>query len=234
MKAWEQLPEESSQAYRAARAYFEMGSGRTIAGVQEQLKGPSEAPVRPPVGPRKAPGTLKRWAKQFRWKERAQAFDQNLDAVGDRAREAERANQATVLEQRRAAVAEVEWRISQNLWLRLDEMLQFPIGEATTETRVSEDGRTTTVIHHHPTTNWRPRDVAALARAASDLQRLSAGLPTRAVVPSHSPDATPPVDQAQADADNRVPPDLVSDWLDLAAGKALRHQGLDDAQPEDY
>ena len=139
-----------------------------------------------------------------------------------------------MLEQRRAAVAEVEWKVSQSLWLRLDEMLRFPIGETTIETKVSEDGHTTTVIHHHPTTNWRPRDVAALARAASDLKRLAAGMPTRiAVQGNQNPDAPPPVDQTQADADNRVPPDLAADWLDLAAGKALDHQGLRDAQPDD-
>ena len=232
MKPWEQLPGESSQAYRAARVYFEMGPERSLSGVARALRG---GPKEDRSGTGKVSGTMRSWSAKYRWVERAQAYDQNLDAVGDRAREQERASQAAVLEQRRAQVAETEWKLSQALWLRIGQMLQHHPAQVTTQTTVSEDGRTTTIVHHHPNPNWRPRDVAALARAASDLQRLAAGMPTRAVVPSHqNSDAAPPVDQLQADADNRVPPDLAADWLDLAAGKALGHQGLAGARPADY
>lgn len=231
MKAWEQQPGETSQAYRAARIYFDLGPGRTLLLTTQKVATASESPRRPTKAPRSPSGSIKGWAKQWRWAKRAQAFDQTLDSAGDQARIAERENQATVQERRRAQVIEDGWIAAQQTKVKAIQMLHGPLYETTTETTRSPDGTTVTVVTQIPT-NWRIRDAAVLLRLASDLERLSLGMPTRVEVPRSTPEA-PPVDQAQADLDNgRVPQHLADAWLDMAAKEALDYQGYSGAQPE--
>ena len=231
MRPWERQDGESASAYRAARAFFEQGADRSLAAVTRAI-GPAQGGE---AGDRRgASGIVKAWAKRHRWRERAQAYDRNLHKIEDRAIATERADQATTLERRRAQVAETGWEVAQRLIARRREMLTWPLAVETSETTVSEDGRTTTIIIHRHPAGWRLRDAIGFLKLGMDLAYLSLGLPNRVAAPRYAPakaDA-PAVDQVAADADNgRVPQDLAADWLDLASRRALEHEGIADAQP---
>ena len=236
MKPWEQQPGESSQAFRAARVYFEAGPKRTLVGVQAILAGDQDhtgtGPEPDQNRTRKASSTLKGWSSKWNWVERAKAFDQRLDQVADQARETERVNQATILEQRRARIADDNWAIGQALRARGIEMIQWPIKESTSTATVSEDGRTVHQTIIQPT-NWRMRDAVGFLRLGTELACLAVGMPIRVQVPSSTTPETPPVDQVQADEDNgRVPPWGIEKWHEFMAAQALEHEGRADAQPD--
>ncbi len=234
MKPWEQLPNETPRGFNAFRAYLDLGPGRTLIAAQlaDDAKRKAEGKN---IGKRSANGmtsTVANWSAKNKWKERAKAYDASLHSAGDNARQEERARQATVLEERRAKVAETEWAISQSIYLKIGQALQFPIGKTTTETKVSPDGKTTTVINHQPA-EWRLRDLAVLAKVASELSRNAAGMMNHSGSGSNDP-AVPPVDQAKADADNnRMPEFGTVKWRQFMAEEANRNFGLAGPNPED-
>lgn len=58
---WERQEKESSKAFQAFCIYRDLGAGRTLAAVSEKL--------------RKSYDLIRRWSKNFNWKERADAWD---------------------------------------------------------------------------------------------------------------------------------------------------------------
>ena len=231
MRPWERQDDESAAAYRAARAFFELGADRSLAAVTRAI-GPAHEGE---AGDRRgASGIVKAWANRHCWRERAQAFDRNLHKIEDRAIATERADQATILERRRAQVAETGWEVAQRLIARCREMLTWPLAIETTETTVSEDGRTTTIIIHRHPARWRLRDALGFLKLGMDLAYLSLGLPNRVSAPRVSPAKveTSAVDQVAADADNgRIPPWAAAEWRELSARAALEQGEVADARP---
>ncbi len=64
---WERLQKESSAAFEAFQRYVGMGAGRSIAKVAQELS--------------KSETLLKRWSSQWKWQERARAWDDHLNAL---------------------------------------------------------------------------------------------------------------------------------------------------------
>lgn len=100
-EVWERLPGEPSRAYAAFCLYRDMGLSRTLDKVAAQFH--------PGSGRRKraATGRIQEWSRKWRWVERAQAWD---DEVDRRKREAQlkaieemndrQAREATILQQK--------------------------------------------------------------------------------------------------------------------------------------
>lgn len=65
---WDQLPEESSQAFRGFALYRDMGWDRSIGKVVKE-SGKSQA-------------LIYRWSTRYQWKERAQDWDVHQDQLG--------------------------------------------------------------------------------------------------------------------------------------------------------
>lgn len=73
---WEQQPGETPKAYQAFCVYRDMGTKRTLDGAhQERARSAPGAHQG-----KRADGTWKRWSSQYRWVERAIAYDQHLDS----------------------------------------------------------------------------------------------------------------------------------------------------------
>lgn len=85
LQPWEQQPGESSEAYAAFRAYRDLGPDRSILKAYAQLR--PKAGSRKAPAPANAPGSWKRWAQQWRWKERVEAYDRRMESVEQGARE---------------------------------------------------------------------------------------------------------------------------------------------------
>lgn len=64
-KPWERQKGESEKAYEAFAAYRDMGPERTVAAVVERLQ--------------KSRSLLDRWKERWDWKERARAYDNELE-----------------------------------------------------------------------------------------------------------------------------------------------------------
>lgn len=74
---WDRLPDESSNAYRAALTYFNLGSSRSLDMVADATVAGTK---RVGAGRVKAGGNLQRWSRTHRWGERAAAWDRHRDA----------------------------------------------------------------------------------------------------------------------------------------------------------
>jgi len=128
--AYERRKGETADAYEAARAYFELGAGRSLAGVSKKLS--------------KNVGLLKRWSVRWDWVNRAIAWDEVMDKARDEAVRKALSTEAV-------RVAE-EWATRENLVRqrmydlhvrglnKIDQMLGFPLATITTEVRKDPNG----------------------------------------------------------------------------------------------
>lgn len=78
---WERLGNESSKAFQAFCVYRDLGTGRNLNASYRAFKQSAEA-VR-------APGFWQEWSSEFRWVERASAYDDYMEAERRRVRESE-------------------------------------------------------------------------------------------------------------------------------------------------
>jgi hypothetical protein len=114
--------------------------------------------------PRRAPESWYKAAEKWDWDVRAQAWDKaQMDALRDQESDKWLARQ---LEAR-----EKEWTAAEALWQRIEEMMRFPLAAVS---RPNEAGGTTVI---NPT-KWSHRDIAAFAKAASDLARQATEMAT--------------------------------------------------------
>lgn len=162
VELWEQQAGESTKAHVAAQIYFRAGATRSLASVAQQLS--------------KSLPLIKRWSRNHHWVERAQAYDQHMAEVEQRALEEEARAQA---EQKAAEwiarldeLREKEWRAAQALIRRVETMLKFPI-EAQEIKHAA--GQQITIVMP---VKWRASDMAKLVLAASKLGRLATGAET--------------------------------------------------------
>lgn len=71
---------EPAKAFRAFTIYREQGASRSVDAVAKALRGTKEATNEPQNSkPGRAGGTLKGWARSWRWVERAAAWDAEMD-----------------------------------------------------------------------------------------------------------------------------------------------------------
>jgi hypothetical protein len=153
---FDRLPNESTQAYQAARTYFEMGEGRTSEAVGKKLG--------------KSTALMERWSAAHHWVDRAAEWDADQRARQRGAEDEALKQEAQKWAKRQLSLREERWRISQELKRKAEDMLKFPVIEKTVQ---GPDG--TTVVKP---AKWTFADAAKMAETGLKLEALSCGLPT--------------------------------------------------------
>jgi hypothetical protein len=189
-EVWGRMPGETDRSYEAFEIYREMGSGRTMEGVREEL-------VRR-HGVERRWTTLRQWKVEYRWDARAWAFDRVRDREKMKGEALARRKVAKETEERRlkqlARHEEESLGLARELKLKALKMLQWGLEETeTTRVETSEDGKTTVVHQTVMPAKWTMRDVPVFLKVGHDLERETLGLarspvPGRAGEPAISPD----------------------------------------------
>jgi hypothetical protein len=150
---------ETRRANDALRAYYLMGSGRSLDRLVEQFRVQfgTKPDIKPPSLRR---STLAEWSSKFDWQARV-----------DRAKELDDEAQLKQWEQRRQEWKQEEWDAARKLLDKVEQMLQFPVGETVSE---HPDG---SVVIVKPA-KWRAPDIARYLDTASKLARLAAEMET--------------------------------------------------------
>lgn len=161
---WERQEGETDKAFDAFTIYRNLPerSLAKAAKVRAEMQGKSRVDV----------GQLERWSRDNDWVARAGAWDDHIDQLARRKLEVD-------LVKRRADVREREWKASEALIRRAEEINALPVTQQVlTDTETSTDGKT--IINYYTIEPVRAaaRDVARLYDEASKLSRLSTGLET--------------------------------------------------------
>jgi hypothetical protein len=110
------------------------------------------------------PFFLKRWFKQYQWRERAMQYDIMQD------------RQVQVLwSRRRRDQREKEWELSTRLIAKAEAMLQFPLTRVSKEETLANGKTKITIIEP---AGWRLADIPRMLGVASKLARLASGMET--------------------------------------------------------
>jgi hypothetical protein len=163
-KPWERQEGESAEAFAAAEAYFVLGAGRSLAKVGQKWG--------------KSRSLLERWSQEWRWVERAEAYDRRMARVAQRARERALVEETEKWARRRDEIREREWRIA--------EAMQ-ELGEKILKDEGAFSG------------DYKLGDAVTLLRRASELARLAAEMPTRPPPRPPSGPPSPPVSRGASD-----------------------------------
>lgn len=151
-KSYHKLATETSKAFAAFTVYRDIGLNRTVGAVVRKL-GKSE-------------GLLYRWASVHNWKERAEAFDRD---VQNTEREAS-INAKIDWALRQQEIREKDFKLGALLREKAETMLNYPLVK-----RIRKDGEN--MIHIHPA-RWSLDGVSRMLEVSSKLQRLSANMAT--------------------------------------------------------
>ena len=117
-KIYEQWPEESSRAFAMFCRYRDAGPSRELRAVYRQAMGKPEAS--------QASGTWLKWARQWRWKERALAYDVELEAIRQTAQQTAVAKVAAEQAEKREITAQRVLEETANLaFSRITEVMQW-------------------------------------------------------------------------------------------------------------
>jgi hypothetical protein len=117
-KIYEQLPEEPSRAFEMFCRYRDAGPSRELRAVYRQATGKPAA--------RQASGTWLKWARQWRWKERALAYDVELEAIRQTAQQTAVAVVAKELAEKREITAQRGLEETANLaFSRVTDVVQW-------------------------------------------------------------------------------------------------------------
>jgi len=117
-KIYEQWPEEPSRAFAMFCRYRDAGPSRELRAVYRQATGKPEA--------RQASGTWLKWARQWRWKERALAYDADLEAIRQTAQQTAVAKVAAEQAEKREITAQRVLEETANLaFSRITEVMQW-------------------------------------------------------------------------------------------------------------
>lgn len=139
---------------RFVRHYLSKGSGRSVLGSYQDWRKETQRGETQSVA--------KAWdnaAARHEWAKRAEAYDADL-----------RAKDAVLWEQRRLELQQRDWDIAHKLTDKVLAMLNFPVSEQ----HIEQDGKSVTI---YPA-KWGARDMAQIAKTASEMARLAAGLAT--------------------------------------------------------
>ncbi len=169
---------ESRQAFHGFEHYRDLGSARSlVAAYNDHLircRGRQ-------CGAKRAPGSWSEWSINWRWVERAEAWDRHLDSV--RRAEMEAAERAEVEKWAsiRREIREKEVALGRALIAKAEEMLKHPITveRRITEQTVAADGHTIvqyiTIVEP---ARWNFSTIGKYAEFASKLIRLAAEMET--------------------------------------------------------
>lgn len=153
--AWDRQDAEPNMWYdRFVRHYLSKGSGRSVL--------ESYNLWREQAGKSRTTKTATAWqnnADKWHWKQRAEAYDAHL-----------REKDAAIWEQRRLELQQRDWDVAHKLTEKVMAMLNFPVSEQ----HIEQDGKSVTI---YPA-KWTQRDAAQIAKTASEMARLAAGLVT--------------------------------------------------------
>lgn len=149
--SWERQPGEPARWYERFTIYRRMGPRRSLLGAAKLYR------ARPLF---KLPGSWQQNAELWRWKQRAEEWDQA---------EAEREEQAW--QDRRRRHREDEYQVGQELLARARAMMEWPLERR--ETRTSEDGAT--VVNVTEPARWTARDITVFAETWSKLVQEAVG-----------------------------------------------------------
>lgn len=154
---WDQQPGESSLWFSRFETYLKMGVVRSFMGAHEKWlreQGKYNAAEKA----KQVPGQWQVKAKEFAWKNRAEAWDQE-----------ERRQQRAWEDQKLQELKKEELRLAFLLLEEGRKMLEWPLVEKT----ISEDGKT---IIFKPA-GWSKSTVERYLKAGSELARRSVGAP---------------------------------------------------------
>ncbi len=107
---WEQQPDESAQAYEAARLYFSLGADRSQEAVSQKLA--------------KSRQIISRWSIRWSWHDRADAYDRHLAGIEQARREQAVAAEAEKWAERRAAQRENDMALANGLTQMAAQLMQ--------------------------------------------------------------------------------------------------------------
>jgi hypothetical protein len=155
---WKRQAGESTLWFERFTLYRKQGTRRTLLGAVNAYKAKRSQRRTDDI-----PGAWRNAFAVFKWRERAQAWDDHQAAI-DEAR----------WEKRRREVRDVEWELSESLIEKARQMLQFPL--ATTERTQDDNGRQVTTIVKPA--RWTMRDAASVIKVSSELKRLASNMPT--------------------------------------------------------
>jgi len=160
MMPWLKMNGEPNIWYERFSIFRRMGHTRSIIGALNK-----ELATKGEEKQGSIPGAWSKASKRWKWKERAEAWDDHQRAV-DEARWLKR----------RDELKQKEWELSEKLIDKAQQMLQFPLAATTREDK-TVDGKVTSTTVVKPT-RWTMADAARILKTASELARMSADMPT--------------------------------------------------------
>lgn len=146
------LAGESARAHAAFLRFRDLGPGRSIVEAFRQTEGKP--------GAKQASGRWNAWSARYDWHGRAGAYDDHMERVRQRAREAEAARYAAEMERRRLQQIEDAWTDGEELRAKARTMLDWNL-----ETERTEGD---TVVRGPA--RWTMRDAALLLKLAAELK----------------------------------------------------------------
>jgi hypothetical protein len=167
---YERLPNESEQAYRAFLTYRDLGPDRTTTEAY-RLSGGQDGSKR---GARQTCGRWNKWARDYRWDERAKAWDDHLQAQRDEVAAAE----AREWEERRRRAFREAYDDAQLLKAKARDILKMPLVRKETEEQDEErdaKGNVRKVVKRVvlKPVNFRHRDAAAMIGMAGQMEQFA-------------------------------------------------------------
>jgi hypothetical protein len=124
--AWARRPSEGARAYEYARAYVEMGPGRSIAKAAQQFT--------------KSTRPLKRYSRKWNWVTRAAAYDRSMEAKNLEAAETVAEAETQKWAQRKRDQREERSLLGERIIEAGETMLRLPLAEVQWVTQVDADG----------------------------------------------------------------------------------------------
>jgi hypothetical protein len=117
-------------------------------------------------------------ASLWRWKERAQDYDDHLQAVEQDALESQLQADNIEWAKRKRELREMEWATAMALIKRAQAMLDWPLVRETIETskELTEEGLLVKTIIYKEPTAWTLADAGRIFELASKIARLAAGM----------------------------------------------------------
>jgi len=157
MEAFERLESEgeSSRAFEAYKLYRDLGAGRSLDAVAEQVYGEKA---------RSSKRSLSRWSARFRWVERARARDDYVDSIKRNAIEDHQRELGQRLAERGQALQEKILEVRELAAEQALKMLKYPLTEEVV-CREDENGDTTIILRP---AGWNKNTARSMFAIASD------------------------------------------------------------------
>ncbi|MGB8648780.1 MAG: hypothetical protein WCF84_26315 [Anaerolineae bacterium] len=160
---WDRQPEEPNRWFDRFTQFRLAGPNRSLLGIYEQERARRGATSRTRSG---LPKSWRDASSKWKWRERSESWDA-----------AQRADLEAAWQRRRDELREQEWKASQALLDKAQQMLVFPLA---TTTRTQRDGDMVTVTEIRPG-RWSMSDAGQLFATGSKLARLALGEDTERI-----------------------------------------------------